>query len=270
VEIVMVHRGATDGVAAGRQAGADFALELVGLLHEKVRVRPTSYHGGLFIGRDCHTIGDNSALLCAALDGKALQRHVVAYAEAWRLWNRVRKTLNRAAVIPADEVTAFRADTAAMVTLLKGSFGWLSISPKLHILMFHAPEFLELWGSIGLYGEQGLEAWHGRYGQGAAQYPGATELERAAAFMRSMALAREAGADVLDRYAPKRKPAAAGARKAKKAGDKRRRENKPPMPVCGAEAVKAAKMRKKWATGVSKEAATTIRAHLARTSGQHA
>jgi len=163
LEIVMVHRGATDGVAAGRQAGADFALELVGLVHEKVRVRTTSKHGGLFIGRDCHKIGNKSALLCAALDGKALQRHVVAYAEAWRLWNRVRKTLNRAATIHADEVTAFRADTAAMVTLLKGSFGWLSISPRLQILLFHAPDFLELWGSIGLYGEQGLEAWHGRY-----------------------------------------------------------------------------------------------------------
>ena len=82
----MVHRGATNRVAAGWQAGADaFALKLVGLLHEKVRARPNSYHGGLFISRDCHTIGDNSALLCAALDGKALQRHVIAYAEAWRL-----------------------------------------------------------------------------------------------------------------------------------------------------------------------------------------
>jgi len=150
VEIVMVHRGANDGVAAGRQAGADFSLELVGLLHEKVRVRPTSYDGGLFIGRDCHTIGENSALLCAALDGKALQRHVIAYAEAWRLCNLVRMILNRAAIIPADEVTAFRADTAAMVTLSKGSFGWLSISPKLHILMFQAPDVLGLWGSIGL------------------------------------------------------------------------------------------------------------------------
>jgi len=88
--------------------------------------------------------------------------------------------------------------------------------------------------------------------------------------MRSMALAMEAEADVLERYAPKRKPAEAGARKAKKASDKRRRENKPPMPVCGAEAVKAAKKRKKWAKGVSKEAVTTIRAHMARTSGQHA
>jgi len=40
-----VYRSATDGAADGRQAGADFALELVGLLHERVRVRPTDFHG---------------------------------------------------------------------------------------------------------------------------------------------------------------------------------------------------------------------------------
>jgi len=269
VEMVMVHRGETDGLAAGRQAGAAFAHELAGVLHEKVRVRPTAYHGGLFIGRDCHTIGDNSALVRAALVGKATQSHMVAYGEAWRLWNRVRRTLNRAAIIPADEVSAFRSDTAAMVTLLKGNFGWLSISPKRHILMFHAPEFLEGWGSIGLYGEQGLEAWHGRYGQGAVKCPGAPEVQRAASFMRSMALAREAGADVLARYAVKRKPFAVGVHKATKAGDKGRRENKPQVFECGPEAVKAAKKRKKWAAGVSMEAARTVGVYMARNSGPH-
>jgi len=157
-----------------------------------------------------------------------------------------------------------------MVTLLKGSFEWLSISPKLHILVFHAPEILERSDSIGLYGEQGLAAWHGRYNQGAVKCRVATELGRAAAFMRSMALERKAGADVLGRYAPKRKRAVAGARISKKIGDKRRRENKPPMPVCGAEAVKAAKKRTKWSAGVSKEEATTVSAHLARISGHHA
>jgi len=50
--------------------------------------------------------------------------------------------------------------------------------------MFHAPDSLERWGSIDLYGEQALEAWHGRYNQGAVRCQGARELERAAAFMR--------------------------------------------------------------------------------------
>jgi len=78
LETVMVYQSATDGATAGREAGADFALVLVGLLHERVRVRPTDFHDGLFIGRDCHTIGDNSALVCAALVGKGSPEHLAA------------------------------------------------------------------------------------------------------------------------------------------------------------------------------------------------
>ena len=76
----------------------------------------------------------------------------------------MRKTLNRAAIISAVEAAQFRADSSSMVSPLKRSFPWLPISPKLHILICHAPDFLELFGRIGLYGEQGLEARHGRYG----------------------------------------------------------------------------------------------------------
>jgi len=152
IVMVMVQRSAIDGPLSWRQAGTDFAEELVQLRHEKVRVRPTSFHGGLFIGRDCHTIGDHGDVICAALKGKVSQDHLYAYERASSLWNRVRRTLNRAVIIPAVESARFRADTAAMVTLLKRSFPWLSISPKLYILMCHAPYFLECFRSIGLYG----------------------------------------------------------------------------------------------------------------------
>ena len=116
-----------------------------------------------------------------------------------------------------------------------------------------------------MYGEKGLEAWHGRYGQNAVKYPGATELERAAAFMRAMALAREAGADVLAGHSPKRRPSKTGARKATEVGDKRRRENKPQQPVCHAETLKAMKQRKQWATAAARESTTPIGAFLEST-----
>jgi len=92
VEMVMVFRSSTDIAAAGRQAGASFALELFGLLHQKVRVRPTPYHSGLFIGRDCHTIGDSSALVCNALKEEVSQSHRNAHKQAWSLRNLVRQT----------------------------------------------------------------------------------------------------------------------------------------------------------------------------------
>jgi len=142
IETVMVFRTASEDTAAGQQAGADFALELDGHLHDEVRVRPTPYDGGLFMGRDCHTIGDNCAGVCAAPKGKVSERHLAAYDFAWALWNCARKTLNRAAVISADEEARFWSDTVAMVGLIKSSFLWLSISSKMRTLMRHAPDVL--------------------------------------------------------------------------------------------------------------------------------
>jgi len=212
--MMMEHRSATEGAAAGWQAGREFAFELVGVLHERVRVRPTSFHGGLFIGRHCHTIGEHSSILWAAPVGKVSLAHLAAFEEAWSLWNRVRKTLNRATIASAENVLASRADESAKVTPSKGIFGWSSISPNLHILVFNAPYFLEICSGVGIYGEQGLETRHGRYSENAVKFPGATELERAEEFMRVMALALEARVDVLPRYVANRRSAAAGARKA--------------------------------------------------------
>jgi len=212
--MMMEHRSATEGAAAGWQAGNEFALELVGVLHEKVRVRPTSFHCGLFIGCDCHTIGDQSSILWAAPVGKVSLAHLAAFEEACSLWDRVQKTLNRAIIASAENVLSSRADEPAKVTPSKGSFGWFSISPNLHILMFNAPDFLKICSGVGIYGEQGLETRHGRYGENAVKFLGATELERAEEFMRVMALALAALVDVLPRYVANRRSAAAGARKA--------------------------------------------------------
>ena len=78
IEMGMVCWTASDGASAGRKAGANFSLELFRLLHEKGRVRPTPYHGGLSIGRDCRMIGDNCAIVCAALKGNVSQTHLAA------------------------------------------------------------------------------------------------------------------------------------------------------------------------------------------------
>jgi len=138
--------------------------------------------------------------------------------------------------------------------------------------MCHAPDVLERFDSVGQYGEQGLEAWHGRYDQNAVEYPGATEFQRAVALTRAMALAREAGSYVLAFYSMSRKAARAGARKATKLGDMRRRENKPRLPACVAENRKAEKKRQQWASGISEEVGTTVGASLEREprKGAHA
>jgi len=201
-------------------AASAFAFVLAELLHAEARVHPVPYHGGLFIGRDCHAIGEHSDAVCAAPEKKLsgpngesaeiAVRYSPAYKDAWCAWNRVRKVLNRATIATAAEATAFRSDAAMFVAGLKHSFGWLNVSPKLHLSLARAPDFLDEFGSIGLYGEQGLEAWHGRFGTMAPLYPSETDLASAAAFVRTMALAGDASPAVLDRLNPKRASAAEG------------------------------------------------------------
>ena len=204
-------------------------------------MQPVPYHGGLFIGRDCHAIDEHSVAVCAALETKICglkgeptkmsAQYLQAYKDVWGAWNRIRKVLNRATIATAAEAVAFRSDATTFVAGLKRKFAWRNVSPKLHILLAHAPYFLDEFGSIGLYGEQGLEAWHGRYSQTARLYPGETDLASAAAFVRAMALAGEASPAVLDRLAPKRASSKEAAHKAVQPGDKRLQAKKSPVPV---------------------------------------
>jgi len=191
-------------------------------------------------------------------DGGARGTRRGAYRDSWALWNRIRKIVNRATIATAAETTAFRSDVTAFVTGLKASFGWLNVSPELHLLLAHAPDFLEEFGSTGLYGEQGLEAWHGFYRQTARLYPGETDLASTAAFVRSMALAGDASPAVLDRFAPLRASAEEGAHKATKDGDTRLPANKPAVPVCDETRAKAAHERELWADKVFAVAAETM------------
>jgi len=74
----------------------------------------------------------------------------------------MKSVLNRASIATADEAAASWSHATNFVAALKATFGWLNVFPKLHVLLVHAPEFLDEFGSIGMYGEQEVEAWHGR------------------------------------------------------------------------------------------------------------
>jgi len=166
--------------------------------------------------------------------------------------------------VAARDAAAFRSDVAAFLSGLKGSFSWLNVSPKLHLLLAHAPDFLDEFGSIGLYGEQGLEAWHGRYTQTARLYPGESDLASAADFVRAMALAGDASPAVVGRSAHKRSSAKDGAHVATKAGDKRLCANKPVVSVCDGTREKAASERATWAKKVFAVAALTVATYEGR------
>jgi len=150
IEAVSQERGPADG----RQ----FAHRLAAILSVNIGVEPVPYHGGNFIGRHCHTIASACGEIVEALRPLESAPRLTSYERAWELWRGVLSTLHRAALIPPAELARFKAGARAFVRLLQGSFPWMSISPKLHMLFAHSWEFMGLWGSTGLYGEQAIES----------------------------------------------------------------------------------------------------------------
>lgn len=115
-------------------------------------------------------------------------------------------------------------------------FPWVRTVAKLHVLLRHAPDFVDFYVSSGLYGKQGNEAWDGHMNAHVADYPAATEAESAAKYLRARALARDAS----HRLPPtRRSPAAPGARCAIKQRDGRPKQKKDPIPLCDSTEVKA-------------------------------
>jgi len=105
-----------------RDDGESFAYELAETLRRVVRVGPVPYHGGVFIGRHCHKIAEGRDAVCRTLLGLVPEHHHQAYKRLWLLWGRLGRTLNRAAVVQADEIRQFRTDARNFVRLMKRSF----------------------------------------------------------------------------------------------------------------------------------------------------
>eukprot|EP00170_Pyropia_yezoensis_P003442 contig_14359_g3449 len=106
-----------------------YAKGLAETLRRSVRVQPSPYHGGIFIGKDCHTIMARRVVVVHTLLGVVPDADYRAVKMFWDLWDKVRRTLNRADTIDEEETKAFRSNTTALVTWLKNKFPWFNVSP---------------------------------------------------------------------------------------------------------------------------------------------
>jgi len=254
-------------VAEMGEAGArDFCAALSSLIREEAVVAPAPYFGGVFEGAECHLITRKLTRVLDLLSSGAPGPRADAFRRSCALCAEIVPTLNRAAVIPAPEVDSFERATAAFVGGMAGPFPWLRISPKLHALCCHAPPFLSSFGSLDRYSEQALEALHGHSNRDAERYTAPTFLGSCRAYLQMSALGRAPGADT-GNNGPRRKPAAAGARVAKRTDDRCTRSNKLAaglvMSTDACREKQAADMAA-WAEGLAKRATTTIQAYNRR------
>lgn len=159
--------------AAYLEGGPAVALEAVTAvgttLLDDVSVHPVAYHGGGFEGRECHRIRERSRQVCDALALFLSANRMQDLRDAWNEWTPLSRTLNRAQDISAAEAADFGEGARRFALALLAAFPWMSVTPKLHALTHRAPAFLTRFGSLGSYGEQALEAWHGWFNHSTAR-----------------------------------------------------------------------------------------------------
>jgi len=86
-----------------------------------------------------------------------------------------------------------RRQAADFVDLLQSSCGWLSITPKLHILACHAADWLDYFRWLGLFAELSSDAWRGYRNQNAAVFAAGFFLQRCVRKVQRAAVSRGPG-----------------------------------------------------------------------------
>jgi len=250
------------GEACGRAA----ALAVGRALVDDARVRPEPYLGGGFEGRSCHKIAAKGVIVCNRLAPYLPPRQLAALRVAWDAWGSLAGVLSRAEEISPIDVTTFDWTGAGLLPPLQAAFPWISVSVKLHVLAHHAPAFLRRFGSLGIYGEQAMEAWHGFFNQRGAQFTAENFLGSCLALAQHAAIARDpCAAAVLDN-GEHRRAAAPGACRATKPGDKRQRINKPNTERATAGSTKLEEVRQQWAEVRVSNAVKSVSAYRKKTA----
>jgi len=251
---------------SGASRAEEYATALSRALRIDVGVSPAPYWGGTFAGRACHKIGRCLAAVCAVLDQFVPPSRAAAYRRSCELWADLLPVLNRASIIAAPERATFRRQAAEFVDLLRSSFEWASITPKLHILACHAADWLDRYGSLGLFAEQGLEAWHGYFNQNSTVFAADSFLESCVRLVKRAAVSRGPGDSAFNR-GKRRAPAPANARCAKRPSDLRTTRARAAAGMgtrqSAAFAATASANADKWASNIYLAAVSKIRRYRA-------
>lgn len=242
---------------------------LATLLGQSMGVSPAPYFGGAFEGRQCQRIARRMGMVSTLMARYVPEAEAAAFSAACSTWREILPVLTRVHASSLAKVGAFRRHTASFVDGLLGAFSWSSVTLKLHTLCCHAPDFLNRFGSLGRYSEQGLEAWHGHFNYTAVHHPAGTFLESCRSYVTRSAMSRAPGNEAYNR-GKRRAPATAGpgVRAAKRVDDKRTTAGKAlagvPRLMADSCAQKKQADAEKWARDMLAEAVTKIEAYRRR------
>ncbi len=143
---------------------------------EKLGVCKKLYHGGTLVGNHVKKILAAPEVLCACLKDKSKKYDDILY--LWRLFADLDKTMSAPRFLSEEEISQFRENACDLGVHYTKKFKGCSISRKLHMLIFHVPEFIAAWKTIGMFSEQKLEALHGKVNKIERGYQGIPDPKR--------------------------------------------------------------------------------------------
>ncbi len=143
---------------------------------EKLGVCKKLYHGGTLVGNHIKLILAAPDKLCACLKDTSDNYNDIL--RLWQLFAQIDKIMHAPRFLSEEEIAKFKETCYDLGVHYRERFKDCSISRKLHMLIFHLPEFAAKWKTIGLFSEQKLEALHGKVNKIERDYQGIPDPKR--------------------------------------------------------------------------------------------
>ncbi len=139
-------------------------------------VSKTTYHGGTLVGNHIKATLNGTDLLCSCLKGKSPKYNAIR--GLWQRFANISPILNASRFLTEEEIEDFCQNCYELGDYYCTKFKERSITRKMHILIFHCPQFARRWGTIGLLSEQKLESLHSQANKVERSYAGIRDGRR--------------------------------------------------------------------------------------------
>ena len=144
-------------------------------LLKEIGVERQAYYGNTIVGNHCHLLLKESSIkklsnvvkdtvlveLGEGLEYREADAKGEKISEVFTYYSKCHKVLNSADYVDDSCIIKFCDDVSIFMKYLRFNWPEINISPKLHLLEYHAADFLKRWNSgCGFFGEQGAESAH--------------------------------------------------------------------------------------------------------------
>ncbi|XP_074661605.1 uncharacterized protein LOC141914238 [Tubulanus polymorphus] len=123
----------------------------------EIGVDRQAYHSNSFVGNHIHKLLNNAEKLCKVIPDESISS---LFQELFERLRSLYRLYSASRFLSKDEISNMTTQCHDFGRFFTSKFPNVNITPKIHILVYHVPEFVNMWGTLGLFSEQALESKH--------------------------------------------------------------------------------------------------------------